>query len=555
MRKLDAGIWSRTGEIVLLALVFLAPLAVSPNTFDSQALRAAFIEVGALVLGATLVLKGLVRGRWEISSGAWVTLIPLALSAVWTLGRFATATNRSELMPLLCLTSAGWIVFVVGQLEMGGARHAARLSFWTAATAAIIGALAVAQKLGRTSFLPIVTGSPDQLGSWATAALAMILALRLDPESSSVRRTLAASTAILLGLLVGWTGSGRCSAAFFIAALIFALCVSMILRTRQALRVSGIALLSALITVACVRPQFTLSPVWEGSGTILLLATTLAVIAVGLRASRLLRERGALAEAGFCASFTSGFSAWALCSALGLLPAAGLGAIVAWASGGIATGLSSLARPRSIVRALPIPAGEDVRRLMQGPVFLFFIAAIAFPGGWLTSDVRYNRAVAFLGAENPAAALADASHVWPGSGVYAPSLFLRGRAAVDLGRPREALDYYARLEEISAKFPRLHAQRAQAYAVLGDLEAAATQRMLQARVAPGQVADLVAWSKAARIAGDLGSAKKAADLAAELDSDDPSVRAEIAENSLLEKRHHRQGEVLHRKGLALKPKP
>ena len=555
MKKIDAGSWRRLGEIAFLTLVFLAPLAASRNTFDPQALRTALLEGGALLLAATFALKGLARGRWEAPSAAWITLAPLAFWIAWTLARFAAAPNKLELTPLLSLTAAGWVVFIVGQWEMGGARPAARLSFWTAATAAIVGAAAVAQKLSRTSFLPLDAGSPDQLGSWATVALTLVLALRLDPESSSVRRTFSASTAALLGLTIGWSGSGRGVAAFAVGALFYAAVVPTILRTRQALKAAGLALGSALLAVACARPEFSLTPVWEGAGTIFLWTTMSAAVAVGLNAARMLRERGAFAEAGYCAAFTAGFGAWSLSSALGLLPAAGFGAVVAWAAGGVATGLASLSRSRGVVRVWPIPAGQDVRRLMQGPVFLLFAGAMLLPGGWLSSDVRYNRAVALLRAGNAQAALADAGHVWRGSGVYAPSLFLRGHASVELGRPREALAYYERLEAVAPEFPRLHAQAAQAYAALGDLRGAAAQRRLQAHAEPGRVADLLAWSKASRIAGDLASAKTAAAMAAQLGADDPSVRAEMAENALLERRLNRQDGLLRRKGIALKPKP
>lgn len=561
MNRNDAGTWGRFGETVVLALVFLAPLAAHGWTYDPSALRTALLESGALTLGLAWMLKGLARGRWETAAGAWTVLGPLAALAAWTLAKFAASPFKAAALPDLAQTASVWLVFAFAFLELGGARSAARFSFWTAAAAALVGAFGVLQKLSGGASPASSLGSPDQLAAFAAAALPVVLALRLDPEAAPVRRALSAASAVLLALLAGWSGSGGGVAAFVLSSVAFAAAAAALLRSSPARRAAaialGAALLAALDAAASGVRSIPALPTAHGAGALLSAWTVAAAALVGLRAAWELRGRGASAEAGFALAFACAFVASAAASAVGWTPAAGAGTFLAWAAGGVAAGLSPLSRSRALVRTLPIPAGEDVRRLMQGPVFLAFAAVAVWPGLWLSSDVSYNRALAESRAGRPEAALADAGRVWPGSAVYAPSLYLRGRAAADLGRPKEALEFYARLDAVAPDFSRVHARRAEAYAALGELDSAARERARQAELTPTRVPDLLAWCEAARAAGDLDGARRAAAAAAAISPDEPSVRLARAANDLLEKRLAQQDAARKRdarRGLAFKPK-
>ncbi len=107
-------------------------------------------------------------------------------------------------------------MYAVALLELGGARSAARLAFWTAAPSALVGAIGALQRLapGLASGLAANPTSPDQLAAFAAVALPVVLALRLDPEASPSRRLLSASTAGALALLAAWSGSASGLAAF-----------------------------------------------------------------------------------------------------------------------------------------------------------------------------------------------------------------------------------------------------------------------------------------------------------------------------------------------------
>jgi len=560
-----AETWRRAGEIALLSLAFLAPLAAHGRTYDPAALKTALFESCALALAASWILKGLARGRWAAAAASRPALTPLLALAAWTLARFALAPFKSAALPDLALTLSAWIVYAVALLEFGGARSAARLAFWTAASAALVGALGAAQLFAHGPGLTATLTSPDQLASFAAVALPVVLSLSLDPESFGARRLLSGSTAVVLTLLVVWSGSLRGLAAFALSAVIFALVAAFLLRGRVPRRFAlVVALLSALLAAFAfgvsdaMAPSAGVTSLFAGTGIVggaLLAWTLLAGIFGGLRAARDLRARGALAEAGYAAAFASAFAAWAAAGALGLTPRHGAGSWLAWAAGAIAAGMVPLASTRGVVLTMPLPFGEDVRRLMQGTVLGLFAVAAVWPAGWLASDVRYNRALAEARAGGLDAALADAGQVWRGSSVYAPSIYLRGRVLLDQGKPGQALDEFARLDDVSPNFSRVHARRAEAYASLQDWNSSVIERELQAGLTPLDVSNLTAWAEAARAAGDMGAARRAAARAQAVAPEDENVKLQLAANSLLERRiAARDAAARGRKGTAFKPK-
>jgi tetratricopeptide (TPR) repeat protein len=583
----DTGAWGRATELALLALVFLAPLAAHGRTFDPSALRTALAEAAALALALTWVMKGLARGRWEAAASSGPVLVPLAALAAWTLACFAAEPYKTAALPALAAALPAWLVYAAALLELGGARAAARLAFWTAASAAVVGAVGAWQRLGGAGAVAATLGTGADLAAFAAAALPAALALGLDPEAPASRRSLSTAAAAALALLAAWSNSPSGLAYFALSASAFGATVVLILgetSTRRSvwtalgcaagalaiaslmgtpllaassLHGAGRAAAAAPIAVWLERPLVGIGPgglslrvpaVVGGTALLralaetgligggLLLWTWTAAVLAGLGAAWNLRRRGALPEARFAAAFAAGFGAWALSAAAGLAPETGPAAWLAWGLGGVAAGLGPLARPRGVVRTLPLPFGHDVRRLLQGSALSLFALLLAAPGAWLASDVRYNRAVAALRAGRFEDSLADAGGVWPGSAPYPAALELRGRALLALGRPREALDAYARLEDVVPDFARRHAALAEAYAALGDWPSAARERARQDALSPDGVRSLVAWAQAARGAGDLESARRAADRAAALAPDDPSVRAELAANALLEKR-------------------
>ena len=568
MRSASTETWSRVGETTLLSLVFLAPLAVHARTYDPAAPKTALFESCALVLAAAWVLKGLARGRWEASAASRPALAPVLALAAWSLARFAAGPLKSAAMPDLALSLSAWTVYAVALLEFGGARCAARLAFWTAAAAALVGALGAAQRFTLGPGLAATLTSPDQLAAFAAVALPVVLALRLDPEASPARRLLSSSTASALALLAAWSGSARGLASFALSALAFAAAAALILRGPAARRAAKIALAcaAAAICVAAAAgsgllvmggPLFTIRApsITELIGASLLAWTLIAGASCGLRAAWELRRVGALSEAGYAAAFASSFAAWGLAAALGLTPAFGAGAWLAWAAAGIAAGMVPLARPRGVVLAMPLPFGEDVRRLLQGPVFVLFIGLLAWPGGWLASDVRYNRALAEARAGGLDAAVADTGRVWPGSPVYVSALYLRGRVFMEQDNPREALAAFARLDEVSPDYSRVHARRAEAYAALGDWPASVRERERQGALTPLDLGNLTAWVEAARAAGDLPEARRAAVRAFTLAPNDDSVRLQLAANALMERRiAEKESSSRGRKDTAFKPR-
>jgi hypothetical protein len=565
----NAETWSRVAETAILSLVFLSPLAVHGSTWDPAALRTALVQAAALTLAAVWILKGLTRGRWEAASGSWTTLLPALALAAWSLTRFAVAPFKAAALPGLCSTLTALVLFAIAMLELGGARHAARLAFWTTAAAACAAGVGVLPRLG-ISGVPVL--SPDQLAAFAAAALPVTLALRLDPEATPARRLFSAATAAALATTAAWSGSASGLAFFVLSAVIFAGAAITLLRGPEARRDAALALGCAALAVAAfaVKPGFSsLGPLvfdvgglraFAGSGRVAAVLVAWLIVAAAARgfgAAWDLRRRGALAEAGYAAGLFAAFAAWSMSAAAGLTPTSGPAAWLAWTAAGVAAGLSPLSRPHGIVRVMPLPFGEDVRRLMQGPVLMLFAALALGPGLWLVSDVNYNRAVAEsrAGAQEPA--LADAGRVWPGAAVYPSALYLRGRVLMDQGKPAEALAAYARLDDVAPDLSRLHARKAEAYAALGDWSNSSLEHRRQDALTPLDVPNLTAWAEAARAAGDLTAARSAAARADELAPDDEAVKTQLAANALMERKLAAKDGALRRggrKGLALKPK-
>jgi hypothetical protein len=538
----------------LLSVAFLAPLAAHGRTWDPDALRTALLQAGMLALAAAWLLKGLARGRWETASATLKVAAPTIILAAWTMGAFAFAPAKAAHFASIAGWLSVWCAYVVCAFEFGGARHAARLAFWTAAAAALLGAACAAGR-ARTGFM-----DSETLATFAAVALPVVLSLRLDPESSRTRRLFSLSAAAVLAFVEAWTGSPRGLAFFFLSAGIFSASTLVLFRSDPARRTAAFSLGTALLAVAIgfdslKNLQAVAFPSLGAVEATLWTWSWTASVVGGYYAARELRRRGAAAEAGYCAAFSSAFAAWGLGAAAGLSAETGPGTWLAWACAGIAVGMLALARSRAVMRALPLPFSDDVRRLMQGPVLMLFVGALFAPGLQLTSDVRYNRAVAEARAGNLDAALADAGSVWRFSPIYPGSLYLRGRTLLKEGKPAEALTAFAALDAASPDFGRVHAQKAAAYARLEDWSAASGEYARQDDLSGVALPELLAWTAAARASGDLSLAQRCAQRAQLLAPDDAEVRAQLAANFLQERKiAERTGAARNRKGLALKPR-
>ncbi|NNN04289.1 MAG: hypothetical protein HKL90_00165 [Elusimicrobia bacterium] len=543
MKNSDPAVWSRAAERTLLALVFLAPFAVHGRTFDPAALGDALAQAAALTLALAATMKGLARGRWDAPAGTAAVLLPLAAFLAWIVARWAAAPYRLAALPGLTAPLTAALILTAALLELGGARQAARFSFWCAAAAVLAAVAAAARRLGATWTTP----GPDALAGFAAAALAPALALGLDPESPPVFRAFSDLAVAALAALAA-ASCARGAEAFALCALAVAAAVGRLIPGPRARRGAKIALACAVIggaaalirarggAAAALMPSTSL--IFE-SGSIaaaLLIWTWAAFALAGLRAAAELRRRGAASEAGDAAALAAGAAACGAAAGLGLISSAGPGAWLACAAAGAAAGLLPLARPQAVVRTMPLPFGRDARRLLSGGALGLFAALLAAPVLRLSSDVRYNRALAELRTGRYDEALADADRVRAVSPLYPAALELRGRALAGLGRPQDALEAYARLDGLVPDFARLHARRAQAYAALGDWSAAARERARQDALSPDDVTGLVAWSRAARESGDLDAARTAVARAAALSPNDPVVRDEQASNSLLARR-------------------
>ncbi len=220
---------------------------------------------------------------------------------------------------------------------------------------------------------------------------------------------------------------------------------------------------------------------------------------------------------------------------------------------------------------MPLPFGEDARRLMQGPaLILFFGLGRSGPAaGSRPTCFRYNRALAE--ARNAGSLRRRARRRRTRLGPEAPSTrpplyLLVRRVLMDQGQAPERPSTPTRVSTRSRPIilARAHARRAEA------LRREAQERLARVRTrarAPRRsrprsiCANLTAWAEAARAAsaGDLPEARcaAAADRAQALAPDDETVRLQIAANNLLEKRIAERDSASRshgRKGMAFKPR-
>lgn len=261
-----------------------------------------------------------------------------------------------------------------------------------------------------------------------------------------------------------------------------------------------------------------------------------AALWTGAKGASDLRRAGAVPESVYAAGFAAA-AAGALASAhlgwSGYSPATGW---YAWPLAGLAAGLAPLAARRAAVSVYPLPVSDSIRRALYAPSLLAFAGLALLPGLWLRSDVNLNSGIYFAKGGDLPKAVELFSQVRPGSPAYVMSLYFTGNALNDLGRHEDALAAYDRLQAQAPDYVLVHARRGEAYAKLGDWKASAVERARQAELDPLYLENLIAWSEAARAAGNLEEARAAIARAEVIDSGDERVRLQVAANDLMERR-------------------
>ncbi|MEK7390106.1 MAG: O-antigen ligase family protein [Elusimicrobiota bacterium] len=280
-----------------------------------------------------------------------------------------------------------------------------------------------------------------------------------------------------------------------------------------------------------------------------------AALSVGARGARALRRAGATAESVYAAGFTAAAAGGLAASHLVFSQSPGAQGWLLWPLAGMASGLAPLACRRAAVSVYPLPISEDIRRALYAPGLLGLAALTIIPGLWLRSQVDLNTAIYYAKTGRYDEALSRLERAYPGSPNYCLSIYFRGNVLAAQNKHKEALAAYELLQTHAPDFILVHALKGRSHALLGDWTAAADERARQARLDPLDMANLVAWSEAARAAGRLDQARAAAAQAEALDADDPRVRLQIAANNLIERRLATQDQRRRHNGRNVAKKP
>jgi len=615
MRTPDAESAHRLGELALLTTAFILPLAFYLRAYDSTAIKYTILQWGSLTMLFGWLWQGLSRGRFSAPAASWPALLPALGYGAWMILRFASEPHKLGALPDFLTQLTMLVGFLATFLGFAGARSASRFAALTVAAAWLVALYALCQAAGIDPFIwkgafgPRVfstLANPYLCASFLAIAIPLALTLELDPETPAPLRAAALLLLPLAGGAVVLTGSTMGAAGFVVTCVLYAVIVPASLRTRQALKSGGLALLAAIVVAGAAAlttapkketwsyasefrrltaaaelrmvaerplagfgpgsfslnyPRFRPAEIisMEGPshstmtdhpelpllgaavelgaiGAVLWLWLFGAALWTGARGASALRRAGALPESVYAAGFSAAAAGALAASHLGWAGHAPGTGWYAWPLAGLAAGLAPLAARRAAVSVYPLPVSESIRRALYTPALLALIGLAVFPGLWLRSDVNLNSAIYYAKASNLPQAVELFSKVLPGSQGYTMALYFKGNALNDLGKSDEALVAYDRLQQQAPDYALVHAQRGSAYAKLGDWTAAAAERSRQATLDPLYLENLIAWSEAARAAGNLEEARLAAGKAEALDPKNESVRLQIAANDLMEHR-------------------
>lgn len=627
MRTPNAESAHRLGELALLTTAFVLPLAFYLRSYDSAAIKFTILQWGSLTMLFGWLWQGIARGRFQAPASSWTALLPAIAYGAWMILRFATEPYKLGALPDFLTQLTMLVGFLATFLGFAGARSASRFATLTVAAAWLVALYGLLQVAGIDPFIwkgPYVSrafstlANPYLCAAFLAVAVPLALTLELDPETPMPLRIAALGLLPVAGTAVVLTRSQVGVVGFCVTCLLYAVIVSASLRTRQALKSGGLALLTAAavggaailtstldyagdvsqrprhvlrerlsyanefrrLTVAAevrmlaerpltgfgpgsfsihyprfrpveiitlmgghntmtVHPELPLLGVaveLGAVGAVLWLWLFGAALWTGVRGASALRRAGALPESTYAAGFAAA-AAGALAAShfgwAGYAPAPGW---YAWPLAGLAAGLAPLAARRAAVSVYPLPVSDSIRRALYAPALLGFAGLALFPGLWLRSDVNLNEAIYYTKTNDLARAITLFSKAIPGSRNYTMSLYFKGNALNEIGQWSEALAAYDKLQAQAPDYVLVHASRGAAYAKLGDWTAAAAERSHQAALDPLYLENLIAWSEAARAAGNLEEARLAAGNAEALKPEDDRVKLQLAANDLMERR-------------------
>jgi tetratricopeptide (TPR) repeat protein len=262
----------------------------------------------------------------------------------------------------------------------------------------------------------------------------------------------------------------------------------------------------------------------------------LGALWTGLSGAAQLRRAGAVSEAAYAAGFSSAAAGALLASQFAATWTYPAPFWFVWALAGLGAGLASLAAKRAPVSAWPFPVSPDVRRALYAPSLLAALFVATGPGAVLKSEVDLNEGIYFAKQKQYDEAVAHFTSIPRGAPAYVLGLYFAGNARLEQDKPAEAVAYYDRLSYYAPDYVLLHAKRAEALAKLDRWDEAVAERRRQAELDPLYVPNLVAWAEAARVAGDLGSARQAVVMALAEAPQDPAVHVQDVANDLFERK-------------------
>lgn len=261
MRTPNSESAHRLGELALLTTAFVLPLAFYLRAYDSTAIKFTILQWSSLTMLFGWLWQGISRGRFQTSASSWTTLLPALAYGAWMIIRFATEPHKLGALPDFLTQLTMLIALLAAFLGFAGARAAARFAALTAAAAWLVALYGLAQAFGFDPFIwkgafgAGIAGSrvfstlanPYLCASFLAVAVPLALTLELDPETPAPLRIASLLLVPVAGTAVILTSSAMGAVGFVISCALYAVIVPTSLRTPQALRSGGLALLAAAV--------------------------------------------------------------------------------------------------------------------------------------------------------------------------------------------------------------------------------------------------------------------------------------------------------------------
>lgn len=256
MRTPAAESFHRLGELALLTTAFVLPLAFYFRSYDSTAIKYTILQWGSLTMLFGWLWQGISRGRFQAPAAAWTTLAPALAYGAWMIIRFSTEPHKIGALPEFLTQLTMLVSLLAAFLGFAGARSAARFAALTVAAAWLVALYALSQAAG---FDPLIwkgafgsrvfstLANPYLCASFLAVAAPLALTLELDPETPAPLRIAALIFLPIAGAAVVLTSTAMGMAGFVVSCVLYAVVVPASLRTSQALKSGGLALLAAAV--------------------------------------------------------------------------------------------------------------------------------------------------------------------------------------------------------------------------------------------------------------------------------------------------------------------